>query len=135
MKNKAGFTLIEVLLVVVILGLLSSMVVPRLVGRAEDARNEIAKTDISAGIAEVLDLYELDNGIYPNTLKDLYVKPSSARNWKGPYLKKKADPTDPWGSPYIYRFPGINNSDAYDLYSAGKDGADGSDDDITNWDV
>lgn len=133
MKNQNGFTLIEVLLVVIILGLLASMVLPRLVGRAEEARVEIARTDIESGLSEVLDLYELDNGKYPLSLQDLITKPTGADNWKGPYLKKKQLPKDPWGRDYLYRHPGVQNADSYDLFSAGNDGAEGSEDDITNW--
>lgn len=131
--NKKGFTLIEILLVVVILGLLSSMIVPRLVGRAGEARLKIARTDIDSGIAEVLDLYELDTGKYPASLSDLITQPAGVKNWKGPYIKKKILPKDPWGNEYIYKFPGTHNQDGYDLHSMGPDGVDGSDDDITNW--
>jgi general secretion pathway protein G len=135
MKDHKGFTLIEILLVVVILGILSGMIIPRLVGRAEQTRVKVARTDIEAGLAEVLDLYELDTGTYPSTLQDLVTKPSSARNWNGPYIKKKELPKDPWGNAYVYRFPGHNNPDGYDLLSGGPDGAEGGNDDIANWEL
>jgi general secretion pathway protein G len=135
MKDHKGFTLIEILLVVVILGILSGMIIPRLVGRAEQTRVKVARTDIEAGLAEVLDLYELDNGKYPVALQDLVTKPSGARNWNGPYIKKKEIPKDPWGNPYVYRFPGHNNPDGYDLLSGGPDGAEGGNDDIANWEL
>lgn len=133
MKNKKGFTLIELMLVVIIIGVMVSMVVPRLVGRSEEARIAAAKADINANISVALDLYELDNGKYPTTeegLGALISKPTSAINWKGSYLKKK--PLDPWGRKYLYRSPGDYASD-YDLYSYGPDGVEGGGDNVTNW--
>lgn len=133
MHNKKGFTLIELMLVVIIIGVLVSMVVPRLVGRSEEARVSAAKADIHANISVALDLFELDNGRYPTTeegLSSLRTKPASAINWKGPYLKR--EPQDPWGSPYMYRSPGDYNPD-YDLYSYGPDGKEGGGDDVSNW--
>jgi general secretion pathway protein G len=132
MINKKGFTLIELMLVVIILGILVAMVVPRLVGRGEQARRQAAMADIQSNIALALDLYELDNGKYPEKLGDLLKDPgeSKAPNWNGPYLKRK--PVDPWGKEYNYRAPGQHHSD-YDLYSYGADGVEGGGDDITNW--
>jgi len=133
MFNRKGFTLIELMLVVVILGILISMVAPRLVGRGEEARSQAARADIRSNIALGLDLYELDNGKYPDKLEDLMSDPgeSKAPNWRGPYLKRK--PVDPWSREYNYKSPGQHNDD-YDLYSYGSDGVEGGDDDITNWD-
>lgn len=133
MKTKKGFTLIELMLVVIIIGVLVSMVVPRLVGRSEEARVAASKADINANISVAFDLYELDNGKYPTTeegLMALLAKPASAVKWKGPYLKK--EPIDPWGRKYLYRFPGDHASD-YDLYSYGPDGIEGGGNDVTNW--
>ena len=133
MKNKEhGFTLIEILLVVIIIGILVSLVAPRLAGRSEEARKQAAKADIEGGIALALDLYEVDNGRYPANLEDLVTKPSDASNWKGPYLKKGLA-KDPWGNAYVYRIPGNHNTASYDLYSIGPDKQDGSPDDIVNW--
>ena len=133
MKDRKGFTLIELMLVVIIIGVLVSMVAPRLVGRSEEARVAAVKADINANISVALDLYELDNGRYPDTeegLGALLAKPSSAAKWKGPYLKK--EPLDPWGRKYLYRSPGDHSGD-YDLYSCGPDGVEGGEDDIVNW--
>jgi general secretion pathway protein G len=128
---KRGFTLIEIMLVVIILGILAAMVVPKLTGRSDEARRSVAKTDIESNLPTALDLYEVDVGTYPASLDDLLHTPAQATNWKGPYLKKK--PMDPWGRSYVYKYPGEHNTDTYDLFSMGKDGAEGTSDDITNW--
>jgi len=132
-----GFTLIELMIVVVIIVALASMVVPRLSGRTEQAKKAVAKADISSNISMALKLYELDNGNFPTTeqgLNTLVSGPSSASasgNWNGPYLE--TIPLDPWGNAYKYKSPGTVNKATYDLFSAGKDGTEGTDDDITNW--
>ncbi len=129
---KKAFTLIELMLVVIIIGVLSAMVVPRLAGRSEQARAQAAKTDISSSIPLALDLYEMDLGSYPESLDSLRTRPGTgAESWRGPYLKKK--PIDPWGKPYIYKFPGEHNQNSYDLSSLGNDGKQGTDDDVVNW--
>ena len=135
-KNRAGFTLVELMLVVIIISILVAMVVPRLMGRTDQAREAAARADIEANLSSALDLYEADTGTYPKTeegLDALMTKPSNpqaAKRWKGPYIKKK--PADPWGNPYVYQFPGTHGS-GYDLYSSGKDGNEGGGDDITSW--
>lgn len=126
--TKSGFTFVEILLVVVIIGILASMVLPRFVGRSEQARQAAASADINAGIAMALDMFELDNGQYPDKLEDLVTKPGYATIWNGPYLKKK--PNDPWGRAYIYK-PTTDKKD-YELISYGKDGVAGGGDDISN---
>jgi general secretion pathway protein G len=137
-KKDKGFTLIEILLVVILLSVIASMVIPRLTGRSKRARISIAKTDILGNIPTALDLYELDNGTYPTTeqgLKALITQPTGhplPQKWSGPYLKKP--PIDPWNNPYQYRFPGSQNTD-YDLFSYGPDGQEGGGDDITNWGI
>lgn len=131
--DKKAFTLIELMLVVIIIGVLAAMVMPRLVGRSEQARVAAARADINANIALALDMFEMDNGRYPATeegLSALRSNPASLVSWKGPYLKK--DPKDPWGKPYFYKTPGTHNED-YDLYSGGPNGAEGDNDDVGNW--
>jgi general secretion pathway protein G len=133
MKDKLGFTLIELMLVVIIIGALVAMVMPRLTGRGEQARIAAAAADINANIATALKLYELDNGAFPSTeegLGALLTQPGSVRNWNGPYLERK--PIDPWGREYKYKCPGTHRSADYDLYSLGRDGTE-SEDDVTNW--
>lgn len=130
-NRRAGFTFVEIMLVVVIIGILASLVLPKLGGRSEQARQAAARADISAGIATALDMYELDNGQYPDTLEGLLTKSSDALNWNGPYLKKK--PVDPWNREYVYK-PTSDKKD-YDLMSYGKDGVAGGGDDISNKDA
>jgi general secretion pathway protein G len=133
MGKKQGFTLIELMLVVIIISALAAMVLPRLAGRSEQARTAAAKADISANIATGLKLYELDNGQFPSTaegLQALLTKPATANNWNGPYIEK--EPIDPWGRKYEYKSPGQNRPQDYDLFSLGRDGQL-SDDDINNW--
>jgi general secretion pathway protein G len=130
---KRAFTLIELMLVVIIIGTLVAMVMPRLTGRGEQARVAAAKADINANIATALKLYELDNGSFPGTeegLNALLSKPSAAASWNGPYLEKK--PIDPWNREYKYKSPGEHRTADYDLYSLGKDGTESADD-VTNW--
>lgn len=132
-KNVSGFTLIELMLVVIIIGALVAMVMPRMAGRSEQARVSAARADINSNIATGLKLYELDNGSYPTTgqgLNALLVAPGGAKGWAGPYLEKK--PLDPWSRDYQYESPGTHRQRDYDLFSLGKDGQVSADD-ITNW--
>jgi general secretion pathway protein G len=129
-RNRA-FTLVEMLLVVTIIGILAALVIPRIVGRVEQSRITSTIADVMGGISTALNLYEVDNGVFPKSLQDLIRQPGDARNWRGPYLGKL--PADPWGYPYIYYYPGKHNQKFFDLLSVGRDGKEGTDDDIGNW--
>lgn len=133
-----GFTMIEIMLVVIIIGVLAAMVIPNIAGRGQQARVAAAQADIDANISSALDLYEMDNGQYPTTeqgLISLVKEPTTTpapRHWNGPYLKKKKMPTDPWGNAYNYISPGVHNTTEFDLFSYGSDGVE-SEDDVINW--
>ncbi len=138
--RQSGFTLIEIMVVVVILGVLAALVVPNIMSRPDQAKVTVAQTDVKA-ISSALEMYRLDNGYYPSSeqgLEALVVMPSGSpepRNWNPDgYLKKI--PQDPWGNPYQYERPGSKNPTSYDLYSLGADariGGDGFNADIGNW--
>ena len=131
--RDAGFTLIELMIVIAILGLMAYMVAPRLMGVMGKAKPKIALTDIK-NLETALDLFYLDVGRYPTDgegLKALTQAPENLPNWGGPYLKKP--PKDPWGRDYVYKFPGEHNP--YDIMSYGADGqagGEGENADITN---
>lgn len=125
--NRKSFTLIELMLVVIIIGVLAAMVMPRLVGRSEQARTAAAKADIDSNLATALDLYEMDVGHYPNALSELRTNPGVV-GWKGPYLKKA--PKDPWGREYEYSLEASEDKD-YKLCSKGLDEVK-TEDDICN---
>ncbi|MBT3191882.1 MAG: type II secretion system major pseudopilin GspG [Verrucomicrobia bacterium] len=129
MSKRSGFTLIELMIVVIIMAALAGMVLPRLLDRADDAKINISKGEI-ASITMALKFYKLDNGTYPSGLSELMTKPASAKNWKGPYLEKAA--VDPWSRPYKYKFKGEHNPTGFDLSSDGPDLAS-SEDDVDNW--
>ncbi|HLX71235.1 MAG TPA: type II secretion system major pseudopilin GspG [Verrucomicrobiae bacterium] len=134
-KSRSGFTLVEILLVVTIIGILAALVIPKIVGRGEEARVKAAYADINGGIKSTLGMYEVDTGSYPKSLQDLLQQPSDIPQgrWKGPYFDPPNLPIDPWGRPYVYVFPGRHNSSGYDLYSLGPSGQDGNQDNIGNW--
>jgi general secretion pathway protein G len=125
-----AFTLVEILLVMTIIAILAALVIPKMVGRSEQARSTAAHADLSS-IKTALDAFEVDNGFYPKSLQDLVTVPGNAKNWHGPYLEKV--PADPWGNNYNYYFPGKHNQSSYDLLSIGPDAKEGTDDDIANW--
>lgn len=132
---RAGFTLLELLVVLVVLGLLVSIVGPKYLNQLGKSEAKAASAQI-ASLAKALDIYRLDVGRYPSSevgLLALYTNPGNEPKWKGPYLQKAA-PLDPWGRPYVYKAPGEHGD--YDLLSLGKDGNPGGADenaDITSW--
>ena len=143
LKPRArGFTLIEIMVVITILGVLAALIVPRVVGRTDDARVAAAKQDI-ASIMQALKLYRLDNGRYPTTdqgLQALITRPTTEpmpSNWKqGGYLERSSVPADPWSEPYKFLNPGVRGE--IDVFSLGRDRANGGepntpDADIGSW--
>jgi general secretion pathway protein G len=130
-----GFTLLELLVVMVIIGLLAGYVGPRLFSQIGKSETKAAKAQINA-LESALDQYRLDTGRYPSTeqgLTALMVKPANENRWAGPYLRKNI-PDDPWGKPYLYKQPGEHGE--FDLFSYGKDGAPGGTGDaadVVNW--
>ena len=135
-RRAAGFTLIEIMVVIVIIGVLAALVVPRIMSRPDEARAVAARQDIGA-VMSALKLYRLDNSRYPSTeqgLQALVTKPSAEpvpRNWKS-YLDKL--PTDPWGKPYQYLSPGVRGEiDVFSLGADGQPGGEGVDADIGSW--
>ncbi|HTJ00289.1 MAG TPA: type II secretion system major pseudopilin GspG [Dongiaceae bacterium] len=132
-QRRGAFTLVEILLVVVIIGILAALVIPKIAGTSERARQTAAQADINGGIKTALGQYEVDCGFYPKSLQDLIQQPSNANNWHGPYFDPPKLPVDPWGNNYVYAYPGRHNASSYDLYSVGPDGKEGTDDDVVNW--
>jgi general secretion pathway protein G len=142
LKNRAGFTLIEIMVVIVILAMLAALVGPKLIGRTDDAKIQTTRTQIGS-LETALKLYKLDNGAYPSTeqgLNALVSKPTVGvipKSYKdGGYLEKKQVPKDGWGNDYLYISPGEHGD--YDLFSYGADGAkggDGNNSDISNWEA
>ena len=140
--NNRGFTLIELMVVIVILGILAGLIVPRIMGRPEEARRAKAAMQMES-METALKLYKLDSGTYPSTeqgLQALVEAPSVGeppRNWReGGYLEKGKVPKDPWGNDYVYMSPGAHGE--YDLLSYGADGDPGGEDkdkDIASWEI
>ncbi len=141
-SSNSGFTLIELMVVIVILGILAAILGPKVMGRADDAKVTEARVQIS-NVETALKMYRLDNGFYPTTaqgLDALVSRPVGSpepRRWKkGGYIEKGKVPKDPWGNQYVYASPGIKGD--YDMISYGADGVRGGEDfdaDLSNWDV
>jgi len=142
MKQMCGFTLIELMVVIVILGILAGLIVPRIMGRPEEAKQLKAKLTIES-LETSLRLYKLDIGAYPTTeqgLASLVTSPATgnaANTWReGGYIEKGRVPKDPWGNDFIYLSPGIHGD--YDIISYGSDGVpggEGKDKDINSWEI
>ena len=134
--KSAGFTLLELLIVMIIIGLLAALIGPKMIGRVGESRQTVAKQQVE-GFGSALEMYRLDTTKSPTQeqgLEALVSEPQGVNNWKGPYLKKKFIPKDPWGHEYIYTYPGANGD--YDIVSYGADGntgGDGEDKDVASW--
>ena len=140
MRKQSGFTLVEMLVVIIIIGVLAALVAPQLFQRTGQAKTAAARSQVEM-LGTALEAYRLDNSYFPSSqqaLDALFKKPTTPpvpTNWRGPYVKK-AVPKDPWGRPYKYMSPGKVNPETYDLYSLGRDGKDGGtgeDADIKSW--
>ena len=133
MTATRGFSLIELLVVLVILGLIAGLVVPNIMQRGEDAKVRAAQAEIQR-LSMAVDEFYLDSGRPPRELRELVERPSNARNWNGPYVNA-SNLIDPWDNAYNYRYPGQHRS--YDIFSNGADGSPGGEGinrPITNWD-
>lgn len=134
--GQGGFTLVELLVVLVILGLIAAIATPQVIKYLGRANSDAARIQVER-LAGILDLYRLELGDYPSEdsgLEALVERPPGVERWNGPYIKKADSLKDPWGKPYIYRYPGEHGD--YDLYSLGKDGqesGEGENQDLTSW--
>ncbi len=135
-RRQRGFTLVELLVVLVILGLILAIATPQVIKYVGGAKSDTAQIQVDR-LSGVLDLYRLEVGSYPSEedgLDALMNRPADAESWNGPYLKKADSLIDPWKRPYLYRYPGEHGE--FDLYSLGRDGqegGEGEDRDVTNW--
>lgn len=133
-SSRHGFTLMEVLLVLGILGIIMSMVVPKVLGRQKHAGIDATRISI-AGLSQAIKLYSIDHNSFPTTAEGLDVlirRPDrNDSSWKGPYLEQQ--PKDAWGRSFVYTCPGRHNQDGFDLVSSGPDGIPGNTDDVSNW--
>ena len=131
-KSEAGWSLIELIVVMVILGMLAAVAGPKIYDNLSKGKDQIAKLQVSE-LESALMIYSFDTGRFPTTaegLQALVQNPTGLTSWEGPYLKKSV-PLDPWQKPYIYKSPGDHGD--FDICSAGADGIEGTDDDICNW--
>ncbi len=137
-RAQRGFTLMEILVAIAILGLLAGLAINHFGGTLDQARNDTAKLFVTSTIKMPLFSYKMKMGDFPSTsegLQALVTAPSNSRSgaWSGPYLDPAKVPVDPWGRPYEYAYPGTHNKGGYDVWSKGLDGQSGTSDDIGNW--
>ena len=130
MKKAKGFTLLELMVVLVVIGVLMAVVKPSFDKYGSDSRNKAAKMQIEH-LSGALNMYRLELGRYPAKLNALIEAPSDSKNWNGPYLDKGKIPQDPWENDYQYEFPGTHGK--FDLLSLGEDGLKDTEDDIVSW--
>jgi general secretion pathway protein G len=139
-NRRAGFTLIEIMVVIIILGALAALVAPNVFRHVGASKVTTAKSQVEM-LGAALDAYRLDNDVYPTTeqgLAALRTAPTGEprpRDWRGPYLRKDV-PNDPWGNPYVYRSPGTESDGGYEIVSLGRDGrpgGEGEDADVQSW--
>jgi general secretion pathway protein G len=131
-RNSKGFTLVEMMAVVVIIGILAAFIAPKFFRQVDSAKITAAKTDIKK-IEQAIQLYRMETGKIPERLRDLVRQPEELNGWNGPYMDK--EPKDPWGNRYEYRFPGTDGRE-YDIICYGQDGREGGESsgaDISNW--
>lgn len=137
LHRRSGFTLLEIIIAIAILGLLVGLAVSNLTGAYDKAQVNVADTFVRSSMNMPLTSYRLDMGDYPSTADGLQAlaRPPQSRadRWRGPYVKDGLIPEDPFGEPYQYRYPGVKNKQGYDLWSKGVDKIDGTADDIGNW--
>ena len=132
-RKASGFTLVELLVVLAILGMIAAFAAPRVFKYLGSAKTDAAKIQIE-NLSSGLDLYKLEVGSYPNSLSALVEKPAGVGKWNGPYLKKRVIPKDPWGKDYVYKYPAKDGM--YELMSYGADGVqggEGENSDIVSW--
>jgi general secretion pathway protein G len=138
--RRAGFTLVEILVVIIVIAMLATLVAPSVFQHVDSAKSSTAKAQIEM-LSAALDAYRLDNDRYPTTeqgLAALRQAPTGSpvpRRWRGPYLRREL-PVDPWGQPYVFRSPGTVNPESFDLLTLGRDGregGEGEDADVTSW--
>jgi len=136
-RTDEAFTLLEILVVLAIIGMLVGLAVTNVGNIFSSSQKDITKLFVNQSMQAPLTVYKMHMGDYPTTaegLQALITPPANkADRWRGPYLQENKLPTDPWGEPYQYRYPGVKNKDRYDLWSKGPDKTDGTEDDIGNW--
>lgn len=135
---RAGFTLLELLVVLVVMGLIAAIVTPQVMSMLSGAKSNSAALQIET-LSTAVNYYQLDVGSYPTDeqgLEALMAAPRDVKNWRGPYVRKRQHLSDPWGRPYHYRSPGRQGPfDLYTLGADGKEGGDGDNADVGNWDA